>query len=278
MFELLKRWYGEWDERYKRQEERAGYDWAKSLMEQGHINSVERFVESAADFGTRNAFDRGVLRALQTWRSVNEAPTAVAPVDVDLTKDIIESIPMILHCPMCYIQHIDDADFRLHTSHLCTRCGFIWRPADVPTVGVTELKTHGEDDGDPNDWFPALRSEAEGFLAEAIYQYYNKVGLSDIGVFKFAERVVLWARDKPEERLPALRKLGAALESAAPNRCARFRHRDTGKTFVYMTLAKYPADEKKSVVIYRSEGSGQVWAMSHDDFYDGRFEHLMPDA
>lgn len=72
-------------------------------------------------------------------------------------------IPMILHCPSCGLQHIDAPDMHEvtgsegrvheagwtnppHRSHLCAGCGCIWRPADVPTVGVASIATRGKDD------------------------------------------------------------------------------------------------------------------------------------
>lgn len=72
------------------------------------------------------------------------------------------SIDMVLHCPQCMAQHIDGPDARHyenyhpggltlwtnppHRSHLCAKCGHIWRPADVPTNGVAAVKTRGRDD------------------------------------------------------------------------------------------------------------------------------------
>lgn len=77
-----------------------------------------------------------------------------------------DPIDMILHCPKCGMQHIDEPESestyagRLfesswwelggdkperwmnppHKSHLCRKeeggCGTVWRPADVPTNGV----------------------------------------------------------------------------------------------------------------------------------------------
>lgn len=64
-----------------------------------------------------------------------------------------EPIDMILHCEKCGLQHIDAPDDRTpdwkngpHRSHLCHGCGHIWRPADVPTNGVAEIKTKGKND------------------------------------------------------------------------------------------------------------------------------------
>lgn len=74
-------------------------------------------------------------------------------------------IDMVLHCPKCGLQHIDAPESgRLisggpfagrvregwsnppHRSHLCHGCGYIWRPADVPTNGVAAVKTKGKAD------------------------------------------------------------------------------------------------------------------------------------
>jgi hypothetical protein len=79
-----------------------------------------------------------------------------------------EAIPMVLFCPRCGEQHIDaptpesldafdsGADIEYirkpawtnppHRSHLCQFCRYIWRPADVATVGVAAVQTKGNDD------------------------------------------------------------------------------------------------------------------------------------
>lgn len=77
-------------------------------------------------------------------------------------SNLIAPIDMILHCPKCGMQHIDEADADNeqtvqplgverwtnppHRSHLCEACGNIWRPADVPTNGVLAIKTKGKAD------------------------------------------------------------------------------------------------------------------------------------
>lgn len=64
----------------------------------------------------------------------------------------LKLIDMILFCPHCYHQHIDKPDAEAgwenppHKSHKCHHCGCIWRPADVPTNGVENIKTRGKDD------------------------------------------------------------------------------------------------------------------------------------
>lgn len=74
-------------------------------------------------------------------------------------------IDMVLYCPRCHVQHIDEPETEFvqfgageivsmstgwdsppHRSHLCKGCGCIWRPADVPTNGVKEIKTKGKAD------------------------------------------------------------------------------------------------------------------------------------
>lgn len=70
-------------------------------------------------------------------------------------------IQLLLHCPVCHRQHIDEVDEATnpgwqnppHTSHKCLHCGTIWRPADVPTEGVRSIATHGS-----SDTWPALSS------------------------------------------------------------------------------------------------------------------------
>lgn len=57
-----------------------------------------------------------------------------------------DPIDMVLHCPKCHLQHIDETTSACHRSHLCHGCGHIWRPADVPTNGVAAVKTRGSFD------------------------------------------------------------------------------------------------------------------------------------
>ncbi len=76
-------------------------------------------------------------------------------------------IDMVLFCPNCGLQHIDESEWLTdphdmeqgqiktwdnppHRSHLCHGCGYIWRPADVPTNGVLAIKTHGKADSGPS--------------------------------------------------------------------------------------------------------------------------------
>jgi hypothetical protein len=86
-------------------------------------------------------------------------------------------IDMVLHCPKCGKQHIDapeehwnrrylyDWENPPHRSHLCHGCGYIWRPADVPTNGVYALATKGKNDH-PNYLAPQPSETAKNISAD----------------------------------------------------------------------------------------------------------------
>ncbi len=115
-------------------------------------------VRAAADIRVTYDFERDgwVIAQLDdendgwTWREVafvdawalEEKEPAVSPFP----------IPMVLICPSCHFQHVDAPDPATgwtnppHRSHLCAACGTVWRPADVPTVGVERVNTKGEKD------------------------------------------------------------------------------------------------------------------------------------
>jgi hypothetical protein len=65
---------------------------------------------------------------------------------------LLKPIDMILPCPRCGKLHVDAPEPENgwtnppHKSHLCHGCGFIFRPADIPTNGVAVIKTRGEND------------------------------------------------------------------------------------------------------------------------------------
>ncbi|HEX8414870.1 MAG TPA: hypothetical protein VF637_13435, partial [Sphingomicrobium sp.] len=86
------------------------------------------------------------------------APDTWAYDAIETALALAEPIPMILHCPTCHTQHIDEPDEYTpewdnppHRSHLCHACGCIWRPADVPTEGVAQIATRGKADTKPAD-------------------------------------------------------------------------------------------------------------------------------
>lgn len=84
-------------------------------------------------------------------------------------KDGYLVVDMILFCPECGHQHIDEEEGGFvhdehgnavgdpiiswanpaHRSHLCCRCKCIWRPSDVHTNGVREITSKGVNDSQP---------------------------------------------------------------------------------------------------------------------------------
>lgn len=115
-----------------------------------------------------DAFDvQGVPELLELLR-LAEGLTAHAPMVPGTVEQIHEKaamvrvvmgrenkpLPMVLHCPRCGTQHIDEPDLANgwsnppHRSHQCQKegCKTIWRPADVPTVGVASIETKGKAD------------------------------------------------------------------------------------------------------------------------------------
>lgn len=86
-----------------------------------------------------------------------EASTALAAKDTEIARLKLGEVPldMVLPCPKCGHVHVDapepESDWTNppHKSHLCAKCGTIWRPADIATNGVAETKTRGKADTYP---------------------------------------------------------------------------------------------------------------------------------
>lgn len=70
-------------------------------------------------------------------------------------------IDMILFCPVCGFIHVDAPEPETgwmnppHKSHKCHQCEHVWRPADVPTNGVLNIKTRGAGDSPSAGWVTA---------------------------------------------------------------------------------------------------------------------------
>lgn len=92
--------------------------------------------------GGKEANHVGRDRVLQYAKMLlASAPVGCQPVD------------MVLYCPACGVQHIDTTTEAWpnppHRSHLCSDCGYVWRPADIHTNGVSTVKTKGLKDNPP---------------------------------------------------------------------------------------------------------------------------------
>lgn len=149
-----------------------GQDWCKRLAEKvaDAISTDYRRVREAiviatrvlgetldTEFGLWSSPTNNIIRlpTYRVWSLLNAIDCTTAPADP-------LPINMILHCPTCHVQHIDAPSKHRevrggdlcedewtnppHRSHLCSSCGATWRPADVPTNGVTSIKTKGKKD------------------------------------------------------------------------------------------------------------------------------------
>jgi predicted RNA-binding Zn-ribbon protein involved in translation (DUF1610 family) len=79
-----------------------------------------------------------VERELSRLRSVDHQASLKTPPFGSAEP---EPISMILMCPACGERHYDVGEFatKPHHTHACQECGFVWRPAVVPTLGVRFL-------------------------------------------------------------------------------------------------------------------------------------------
>ena len=147
----------------------------------GRVETAERLERETAKSAPVSPADPVPLNAV---RAAIEAISTGRPANALENLRVLEMhlraqsgvVPMILHCPRCRMQHIDEPwhpglgcrrerDNRdldrggtpisieawqnpPHRSHLCAGCGFIWRPADVPTTGVAAITTRGQSDTD----------------------------------------------------------------------------------------------------------------------------------
>jgi hypothetical protein len=78
-------------------------------------------------------------------RSIDDTQFCVDRLISAIDGNKAQPIPMLLFCPRCGAQHIDAELWENppHRSHQChvSGCNTIWRPADVTTEGVRNLKT-----------------------------------------------------------------------------------------------------------------------------------------
>lgn len=78
--------------------------------------------------------DDRLVMAIQNVKAMFQGAPAAAEVQP-------QPIPMLLWCPECCDRHIDEGEFatKSHHTHACQKCGHVWRPAIVPTLGVQFL-------------------------------------------------------------------------------------------------------------------------------------------
>lgn len=107
---------------------------------------ARELIEIRALVAERNPGSFGQLARLTDPKTVDLVRAAFAHVDqVACEKDRVHPtpIPMQLWCPLCHTRHIDEGEFatKPHKEHACQNplCCLVWKPAQVPTVGVYDL-------------------------------------------------------------------------------------------------------------------------------------------
>ena len=145
---------------------------------------------------------------------------------------------MILHCPECRARHVDAGEFAMkpHHTHACQGCGFVWRPAIIPTVGVQFL--------------PGLKDEKSPAAAPSA----TKASGGTLTVYPtakaaYADEVERMRSSPTTERCRAARDrdlalVGAALEAAAQRICPNCQR----------GLDLYPLDDAGHHGQYRCSG------------------------
>jgi hypothetical protein len=127
------------------------------------------------------AYDDSADALASCW---NEIKTRLA----SLQAEVDTPIDMLLFCPNCGEQHVDEAKPDVcetcghsegdctcsaftawlnppHKSHRCAFCNHVFRPADVPTNGVLTIKTKGERDGNARPLYFATAKDFEDSLS-----------------------------------------------------------------------------------------------------------------
>lgn len=106
--------------------------------------------------------------ASEAGKPHRDVPGVEAETNAELRANPID---MLLFCPQCAEQHVDDSqpekewDNPPHRSHECQFCGYVWRPADVATNGVAQIKTGGKRDGSARPRYFKTAKDFEDALA-----------------------------------------------------------------------------------------------------------------
>lgn len=139
---------------------------------------------------------------------------------------IPEPIPMILFCPSCGMQHLDAAEpHKLecnvmaplapggpiirsiicdcgrwanppHRSHLCAGCSKVWRPADVPTIGVADISTRGSrDSATVRGWVEDIPA-GQRWLHLSRLTIYTEIGRGELQMSGSADETAISEGDR----------------------------------------------------------------------------------
>lgn len=126
-------------------------DWSRKNRDRHHSDAraLEIALASSLPGGTLDQLTSLLLSRKASQLVVRDFTAPPAPSTPDLPT--LDSpavppaaqvpVPILLHCPECGARHIDEGEFatKVHHTHACQSCGFVWRPAVVPTIGVRFL-------------------------------------------------------------------------------------------------------------------------------------------
>ena len=107
-------------------------------------NEVERLSRALRDITSSDyglEFHDDVEYRARHWAKVLQEKTQITRNSLSGKCHEQVPVPMILFCPGCAARHLDEGEFetKSHHTHACQRCGLVWRPALVPTIGVQFL-------------------------------------------------------------------------------------------------------------------------------------------
>lgn len=107
------------------------------------LERIRAAIKAAQDAGYAQAqAEIEVELAEDRARARREEVHALLAELAALGPDDAPPLPMVMHCPKCSAQHVDEGEFETipHRAHLCASCGHTWQPCARPTVGVRSLE------------------------------------------------------------------------------------------------------------------------------------------
>lgn len=165
------------------------YEKADKNLIRSSLNQLVEMIASEVGpiFMVRPGCGNGNLK----WEidGIRDLVTAILDDDkfIVVDKESSSPIDILLFCPMCFTQHVDQPNPEInwdnppHRTHQCRSCNYLWRPSDVPTNGVSKINTAGKND---QSAFPDARlgtiSSVRKANADAIKNALSNVLLHEI--------------------------------------------------------------------------------------------------